>query len=110
MKVLGNSRPPSESERGGQSGDGSEAEGGEGEQESEEDGRLGLCGEPAKNPRRDDERLCGEPAEETADGHEKEDAEGCEREGGRLQLHARQDRGRDIRTRQRGSTNGAAAC
>jgi len=60
-------------------GDGTKAEGCEPDQECQEDRGLGFPGESAEPPCRDDDGLGREPAEETADGHEEEDAEGRER-------------------------------
>src|SRR5205807_10593689 len=99
---FGKTEPRSKAEGGRQSGDGAQAEGGEPDNESEEDDGLGACRESAEDPGRDDDGLRRQPAEESAEGDEEEDAEGREREGGRLQFHPRQDGGRDERSGDRG--------
>src|SRR5207247_602658 len=99
---FGKAEPRSKAEGGCQSGDGTKAEGCEPDHESEEDDGLGACRESAEDPSRDDDGFSRQPAEESAHGHEEEDAEGREREGGWLQLHPRQDGGRDERSGDRG--------
>src|SRR5213592_4433513 len=99
---FGKTEPRSKPEGGGQPGDRAQAQGCEPDHESEEDDGLGACRESAEDPSRDDDGLRPQATKESPEGHEEEDAKGREREGGRLQLHPRQDGGRDERSGDRG--------
>src|SRR5438876_5506812 len=92
-----------EAEGHGEPRDGPQAEGREPDEENEEHRRLDVRGESAEGPYRDDGRLRCESSEEPAEGDEEEDPQGREGQGGRLELDARQDRGRDERRGDRGS-------
>src|SRR2546421_2207270 len=94
MELLGNTMVGSEPEGGREPRNDSEAQDRDGDYESEEDGRLGVRGESAEAACSHHNGLGCEPSEEASDGDEEEDAEGRERERGRLELDARQDRGR----------------
>src|SRR5712692_6047368 len=93
MNVLADSPGTSEAERRGESGDGPQSEGGEGEEEAEQDGRLRFRGDHPDRTGREQDTLGREAAQDAAQGDEEEDAERGERQRGRLQFDPRQECG-----------------
>src|SRR2546428_658188 len=84
----------SEGERGREPGARPKSECREGDEESDEDGRLRGFREPADRSRGENDALGREPAEDAPQRDEEENPEGRERQRGRLQLDAREDRRR----------------